>query len=150
LVLSDRVRPTMRSSAIAIALFGAFASAPVHTLAADDRAGSPEAPSDATGSWTLVAGGRAICVVDLGEEKISAGSFALTVPLACGNAIPASVVAWAPAANGVSLVGLDDRSVVGFRRLSGGLLVSHRSGGADLVLQRGSLNPQGQSTVSER
>jgi hypothetical protein len=140
----------MRPSAIAIVLYGALAAAPLRTLAADDRAGALEVPSDATGPWTLVSGGRAICVVDLGEEKVSARGFDLTVPLACGDAVPTSVVAWAPAANGVSLIGLDDRSVVGFRRLSGSLLVSHRSGGADLVLQRGGLNPQGQSTISAR
>jgi hypothetical protein len=142
----------MKASAIAIALYGGvLVTAPAHTLAADDQAGAALlAPTDTTGRWTLASGGRAICVIDLGGEKVSGRSFALTVPLACGDAVPNSVVAWAPAANGVSLVGFDDRSVVGFRRLGGGLLVYHRSGGGDLVLQRGGPNPQALSTISER
>jgi hypothetical protein len=133
---------TIRLSAIAGGLVSAvFASAPWHALAADNQAGTPLAPADAAGPWTLESGGRAICVLNLGKEKIGAASFALTVPMACGNALPTDLVGWAPTADGMSLVGAGGHSVMGFNRWSNSLLVSHRSSGADLQLKRGGPNP---------
>jgi hypothetical protein len=132
----------MRFSAIAVGLVGAaLVSAPWQALAADDQAGTPLAPADGAGSWTLESGGRAICVLNLGREKIGAASFALTVPMACGDALPANLVGWAPAADGMSLVGASGRSVMGFDRWSNSLLVSHRSSGVDLQLRRGGPTP---------
>lgn len=132
----------MRMSVIAASLgAAAFYTAPSSALAADDHAVAPAAPADATGPWTLAADGRPICVLNLNKERVSRGSFALTVPLACGDALPNNLVAWAPSPNGVSLVGLVDGSVLGFSRISDGRLVSHRSSGGDLELQRGGSNP---------
>ncbi len=140
----------MRRSAITAGLCGAMLlCAPWPAHAAGDHAATSLAPADAAGPWTLASGGRPICVLNLNKEKISAAGFALTVPLACGDALPNNLVAWAPSANGVSLIGLVDGSVMGFSRVSDGRLVSHRPGGEDLELQRGGPNPSA-SPVSLR
>lgn len=132
---------------MSIGLCAALVSIPVPTLAADDQVAPPPTLAEAKGPWTLTSGGRAICVLDLGEEKIGVASFALTVPLACGDALPTSALAWAPAADGVRLVGYDDRLVMRFSRLRDGLLVDHSSSG-DLLLRRGT-EAQALSTISE-
>jgi Protease inhibitor Inh len=110
-------------------------SAPWCACAADDH-DRPPPTADAVGPWTLESEGRAICVLDFDKERVSAASFALTVPMACGNALPSNLVAWAPAPGGVRLVGWDDSSLMDFSRLSDGRLVSDRSSGANLQLQR--------------
>jgi hypothetical protein len=128
----------MRLSAFAVGLVSAvLVSAPWQALAADNQAGTPLAPADGAGPWTLESNGRAICVLNLGREKVGAASFALTVPTACGDALPANLVGWAPTTDGMSLVGAGGQSVVGFDRWSNSLLVSHRSSGVDLQLRRG-------------
>jgi len=68
---------------------------------------------------------------------VESASFALTVPMACGNALPSNLVGWAPTADGMSLVGASGHSVMGFDRWSNSLLVAHRSSGVDLQLRRG-------------
>ena len=130
----------MRSCALGVALCGAtLLFAPLRALAADHQPAAPV--TDAAGPWTLESDGRPICVLDFGKEKISAASFALTVPMACGDALPSDVVAWTAAANGVRLVGFDDSSVMGFSRSSDDVLVSRRSDGMVLQLERGDRNP---------
>ena len=128
----------MRVAALAAGFFSTMlVLAPWRAGAApDDPPRAPLTTAEAAGPWMLVSGGRAICQLDLGREKISAASFALTVPLACGDALPSNLVAWAPAPDGVRLVGWDDSALLGFSRLGDGRLVSHRTDGADLQLQR--------------
>jgi hypothetical protein len=132
----------MRLSAIATGVFGAFlVAAPCAGAAPDDPRATPLTTAGTAGTWMLESEGRAICQLDLGREKISAGSFALTVPLACGDALPSNLVAWAPAPDGVRLVGWDDRSLMGFSRRSDSLLVSDGSSGGNLRLHRGGVKP---------
>ena len=132
----------MRPSTIAAGVLGAMlVSAPWRACAADDHPDRPLPTAAVAGPWTLESGRRAICVLDLGREKVSADSFALTVPLACGDALPSNLVAWAPAPDGVRLVGWDDTPLMGFSRLSDGLLVSDRSSGVALQLQRSGPTP---------
>jgi hypothetical protein len=126
----------MRSSAVAAALAGAMLLGPP-ALAADNQAGIPLQPADAAGPWTLQSAGHAICVVSLGQKKTGASGFALKAPAACGDALPAGVAGWTPTAHGMSLVGADGQTLMGFSRWSNSLLVSHRASGVDIQLQRG-------------
>ena len=129
----------MRAPALVASLLATtLVAAPWRACAApDDQPPAPLTSAEAAGPWTLESDGRPICELDLGREKISHSGFALTVPLACGDALPSNLVAWAPAPDGVRLVGWDDRALLGFSRLGDGRLVSHRGDGADLQLQRG-------------
>lgn len=131
----------MKLSTIAAGLVGALlASASWCALAADNQAGTPLAPADAAGPWTLESDGRAICVVNLGKDKVGDAGLALRVPAACGDALPSGLVGWAPTADGMSLLGEGGQPSIAFNRWSNSLLVSHRSSGVDLQLRRGGPN----------
>ncbi len=114
--------------------------APGPCPAQDHEAGAPLTPAEAAGSWTLESGGHSICVLKLDAQKTAAG-FGAQVPATCGDALPAGLVGWAPAAGGMSLVGADGRVLIGFSRWSNSLFVSHRSSGVDIQLKRGGPNP---------
>jgi len=115
-------------------------AAPALALAADHEAGVPLTPAEAAGSWTLESGGRSICVLKLDAQKTATG-FGVQVPASCGDALPAGLAGWAPAAGGMSLVGADGQPLIGFSRWSNSLFVSHRSSGVDIQLKRGGPNP---------
>ena len=102
-------------------------------------AGTPLTPSDAAGPWTLESSGRTLCVLSLGRDKSAAG-YALKVPASCGDAVPATVAAWAPEPDGMKFISADGQTVIGFNRWSDSLLVSHRSSGAEVQLKRGPPN----------
>ena len=110
-------------------------------VAADDQAGTPLAPGDAAGPWTLESAGRTLCVLKLGKESAGTSTFKLEAPASCAGALPASVAGWAPSPGGMNLVDADGRSLIGFSRWSNSLLVSHRSSGVDIQLLRGGPNP---------
>jgi len=106
-------------------------------FAVDHEAGTPLTPAEATGTWTLESAGHAICVLRLGREKAGSAGFALEVPATCGDALPANLAGWAPAADGMSLVGADGQALIGFNRWSNSLFVSHAASGVDVQLRRG-------------
>jgi hypothetical protein len=131
----------MKFSTIVVALAGALSLwTPGRGLAADNEAGVPLTPAEAVGAWTVESGGRSICVLKLGAEKVGSG-FAAQVPATCGDALPAGLAGWAPAVGGMSLVGADGQVLIGFSRWSNSLFVSHRSSGVDIQLKRGGPNP---------
>jgi hypothetical protein len=105
--------------------------------AEDNDAGTPLAPADAAGPWTLVSDGRPICVVTLGKQLQGGEAYGFSAPAACADALPAGLAGWVPSPHGMDLVAADGRVLIGFGRWSNSLLVSHRSSGADLQLRRG-------------
>ncbi|HEY2661670.1 MAG TPA: AprI/Inh family metalloprotease inhibitor [Caulobacteraceae bacterium] len=130
----------MRRLLIAVALAGAVLASR-QAVAADNQAGIPLTPADAAGAWTLESGGRSLCVLYLGKDKAGAASFGARVPSTCDDALPAGIAAWAPAADGMSLLDAHGQVVIGFHRWSNSLFVSHRSSGEDVQLKRG--GPEG-------
>ena len=109
-------------------------------LAQTPGAGTPLAPSDAPGPWTLESQGHAICVVSLQNRHAGANAFALNIPAACADALPSGVAGWAPSSDGVKLVGPGGVTLIDFGRWSDSLLVAHAASGRDLQLQRGGPN----------
>jgi hypothetical protein len=130
----------MKSLLIAGLTCASVLAVSVHVLAADTEAGVPLTPQEAAGAWTLESGGHSICVLKLDARKSAAG-FGAEVPATCGDALPAGLAGWAPAAHGMSLVGADGQPLIGFSRWSNSLFVSHRSSGVDIQLKRGAPNP---------
>jgi hypothetical protein len=106
-------------------------------LAADNEAGIPLTPAEAAGSWTVESAGHSVCVLRLGVKKVGAAGYAADVPSTCADALPPGVIAWAPAAGGMRLVGADGQPLIGFSRWSNSLFVSHRTSGVDIQLKRG-------------
>jgi hypothetical protein len=123
---------------VVFAGIAAFALLPhvASALSADHEAGVPLSPSEASGAWTLQSGGRDICVVTLGKNRVGPGYSAKAAP-GCAGAVPGDPVAWQPTADGMRLVGADGKTVLGFSRWSNSLFVSHQSSGVDIQLKRG-------------
>ena len=127
----------MRVWMIAAAMAGAALVSAHPATAADNQAGVPLAPADAAGPWTLESGGHAICTLTLGAQKAGSAGYAVKAPAACGGALPANTVAWAPEGDGMKFVSADGQRVMGFGRWSNSLFVAHRASGEDVQLKRG-------------
>jgi hypothetical protein len=121
----------MRSWLIAVA---ALAATPV--LAEDNQAGTPLAPAEAAGAWTVQTEGRDVCVLDLKAERAGPG-YAVTPPATCDQTLPGKPVAWQPTPDGMRLLAADGRPLIAFNRWSNSLFVAHRSSGFDVQLRRG-------------
>jgi hypothetical protein len=125
----------MTSMMAGMLLGGVILAAPQVVFADDHEAGVPLTVSEAVGAWTVETGGRNVCVLTLGKDNSA------KVPASCGDALPAGVASWAPAAHGMSLGGPDGQTLIAFSRWSNSLFVSHRSSGIDVQLKRGGPNP---------
>lgn len=121
----------MRSWLIAVA---AFAATPA--LAEDNQAGTPLAPAEAAGAWTVQTDGRDVCVLTLKADRTTHG-YAVTPPETCHKVLPGRPVAWRPTPDGMQLLKADGTPVVAFNRWSNSLFVAHRSSGFDVQLRRG-------------
>ena len=130
----------MKSLIAGMLMAGVVVSAPQVVFAADHEAGVPLTVGEAVGAWTVESGGRNLCVMTLGKDKMGQG-FSAHVPSTCADAVPAGVTSWAPAAGGMSLDGADGKVLIAFSRWSNSLFVSHRSSGVDIQLKRGGPNP---------
>ncbi len=128
----------MRALLIAATLAGAALAGPV---LADGQAGAPLAPADAAGPWTVQLAGQELCVIKLEATKTASGAYGLRQPADCGAALPANLTGWTPNDHGMTLIGQDGQPAMSFGRWSNSLLVSHRSAGQDVSLQRGVANP---------
>lgn len=104
--------------------------------AEDNQAGTPLAPAEAAGAWTVQAEGQDICVLTLRTERSALG-YAVTPPATCHKVLPGRPVAWRPTANGMQLLKADGASVLAFDRWSNSLFVAHGSSGIDVQLRRG-------------
>jgi hypothetical protein len=107
------------------------AATPLAAAAEDNQAGTPLAPAEAAGAWTLQSGGRPLCVMNLTKDgKVRAET-------ACAPILPAQPAGWRSTADGMQLTGADGRQLIAFNRWSNSLFVSHRESGADVQLKRG-------------
>ena len=131
------MQPRYLATFIALAASALAAGA---ASAADNQAGTPLAPKDAAGPWTVESGGHPICVIQLLATKAGNAGFAVRTPGDCGGALPTSIAGWTPTGDGMALVGSDGQVVLAFNRWSNSLFVSHRASGIDLQLQRGGPN----------
>ena len=121
----------MRSWLIAVA---ALAATPA--LAEDTQAGTPLAPAEAAGAWTVQAEGRDVCVLTLKADRAGAG-YAVNPPATCDETLPGKPVAWQPTPDGMRLLDAAGRPLIAFNRWSNSLFVAHRSSGFDVQLRRG-------------
>jgi hypothetical protein len=127
----------MRSLLIAFGLAAAVPlAASLPASAADNQAGTPLAPGEAAGPWTLESAGHSVCVLSLTGRKTSAGVYGLRIPSDCGGALPPGLTGWAPAGDGMDLVTADGAKIP-FERWSNSLLVARQGSGLNLQLRRG-------------
>ena len=104
---------------------------PLAAAAEDNQAGTPLAPSEAAGAWTLESEGHSLCVMNLTKDgKVRAET-------ACAPVLPSQPAGWRPTADGMQLTGADGGQLIAFNRWSNSLFVSHRTSGADVQLKRG-------------
>ena len=104
-------------------------------LAEDNQAGTPLAPAEAAGPWTVSSAGRDLCVLSLG------GDHTVKASTDCAEALPVRPTAWEPTRDGMRLMGPDGAPLLAFNRWSNSLFVSHRASGVDIQLRRG--GPEG-------
>lgn len=117
---------------IAAALLAVAAPA----LAEDNQAGTPLAPGEAAGAWTVQADGQDVCVLTLQTARSGQG-YAVTPPPTCHSVLPGKPVAWRPTAAGMELLKADGAPVLSFDRWSNSLFVAHRGQRSDVQLRRG-------------
>lgn len=129
----------MKSWLIAAGVVAVAASCIPNAAAGEDnQAGTPLAPAEAAGAWTIQSQGRDLCVLTLRAEKAAAG-YAAQVPEACREILGAAPTAWRPTADGMQFVDPDGEALIGFNRWSNSLFVAHRASGVDVQLRRGSV-----------
>ena len=116
-----------------VALAATAVAAPA--FAEDNQAGTPLAPAEAAGAWTVSSGGQDLCVLSLTAQR------AVKAPATCADALPARPTAWEPTRDGLRLLAADGAPLIAFNRWSNSLFVSHRASGADIQLRRG--GPEG-------
>ena len=143
--MSTVIRKALAGAALISACVVSFAAAQNSGSTDGDtgaQAGTPLAPREAAGPWTLQSKGGAICAVTLTARAGAGGSFAATVGPACLNAYAMTAVAgWKPTHDGLAFTDASGGVVVAFNRWSNSLFVSHRASGADLQLSRGAPPP---------
>jgi hypothetical protein len=137
-------RKTAVLAAIIAASPGGFAVAQSPHEDSGAQAGTPLAPADAAGPWTLQSKGGAVCAVTLtARSSAVGGTFVATVGPECQQAYAmTAAAAWKPTRDGLAFTAGDGSTVVAFNRWSNSLFVSHRSSGADLQLSRGAPPPK--------
>jgi hypothetical protein len=121
------MRPWMLAAAL-LAATPAFAE--------DNQAGTPLAPGEAAGAWTVQTEGEDVCVLTLRTERAGRG-YAVSPPATCNEVLPGRPTAWEPTADGMRLLAPDGRPLIAFNRWSNSLFVAHRSSGFDVQLRRG-------------
>ena len=119
----------------AILLAAALTATATTALAADNEAGVPLAPSEASGAWSLESGGRRLCTVALGATNSGAGYGAHSDP-ARRKTLGGDAAGWQPTTDGMRLIAADGPPFLCFSRWSNSLFVSHRSSGVDVQLQQ--------------
>lgn len=144
--MSTLLRKALATGALLTACIASFAAAQ-NTGSTDGdtgaQAGTPLAPGDAAGLWTLQSKGGAICAVRLTAKAAGPGSFGASVGPECLQAYAMTAVAgWKPTHDGLAFTDGSGASVVAFNRWSNSLFVSHRASGADLQLTRGAPPPR--------
>ena len=117
-------------------LIAAAALAAMPAFAEDNQAGTPLAPAEAAGAWTVQTEGRDVCVLNLKPERAGSG-YAVNPPATCHDTLPGKPVAWQPTPDGMRLLAADGRPLIAFNRWSNSLFVAHRSSGFDVQLRRG-------------
>ena len=117
-------------------MIAAIALAATAADAEDNQAGTPLAPGEAAGAWTVQSGGHDICVLTLKTQRSGAG-YAVTPPATCYRVLPGRPVAWRPTRDGMQLLKADGTPVLAFNRWSNSLFVAHREEGIDVQLRRG-------------
>lgn len=143
--MNPMIRKALAGAALLSACTASFAAAQ-NTGSSDGdtgaQAGTPLAPAEAAGLWTLQSKGGAICAVTLTARAGAGGSFHAAVGAPCRDAYAMTGVAgWKPTHDGLALTDGSGGTVVGFNRWSNSLFVSHRASGEDLQLSRGAPPP---------
>jgi len=138
------VRKSLAFGALLAACAGGFAVAQSSDGDTGAQAGTPLAPADAAGPWTLQSKGGAVCAVTLTARSAAVGGdFVASIGPECQQAYGmAAAAAWKPTRDGLAFTAGDGSTVVGFNRWSNSLFVSHRASGADLQLSRGAPPPR--------
>ena len=107
-------------------------------FAEDNQAGTPLAPAEAAGAWTVQTEGQDVCVLTLKADRRGAG-YAVDPPATCHRVLPGRPTAWQPTPDGMRLLSADGRPLIAFNRWSNSLFVAHRTSGFDVQLRRGGL-----------
>lgn len=127
----------MKSWIIAAGVVVAAASCIPNAAAGEDsQAGTPLAPNEAAGAWTVQSEGQDLCVLTLKADKTAAG-YAAQVPAGCRDVLGVAPTGWRPTADGMQFVDASGAALVGFNRWSNSLFVAHRKSGLDVQLRRG-------------